>query len=87
MHTPHRGVPHVHRRRRPAHKATPDEDPHAPDLWLAAREGYSFTNEAAGESVVTPGKPAVLSPQRAADVRGELARGCRVAPPRGAGGG
>src|SRR3954465_2449667 len=39
-------------------QAKPDEDPHAPDLWLAAKEGYSFSNEAAGESVVTAGKPA-----------------------------
>ena len=37
-------------------QATPDEDPHAPDLWLAAKEGYSFSNEATGESVVTAGK-------------------------------
>jgi predicted AlkP superfamily pyrophosphatase or phosphodiesterase len=39
-------------------QARPDDDPHAPDLWLAAKEGYSFSNEAAGDSVVTASKPA-----------------------------
>lgn len=33
---------------------TPDEDPRAPDLWLAARSGYSFTDSAAGNEVVVP---------------------------------
>lgn len=35
---------------------TPEQDSHAPDLWLAAKSGYSFTNSDAGDDVVTPRK-------------------------------
>ena len=33
---------------------TPAEDPHAADLWLAARSGYSFGDTASDELVVVP---------------------------------
>jgi predicted AlkP superfamily pyrophosphatase or phosphodiesterase len=33
---------------------TPDEDPRAPDLWLAAKSGYSFSDSAAGDEVIVP---------------------------------
>jgi predicted AlkP superfamily pyrophosphatase or phosphodiesterase len=33
---------------------TPEEDPRAPDLWLAAKTGYSFTDSDAGEEVLVP---------------------------------
>lgn len=33
---------------------TPDEDPRAPDLWLAAKSGYSFSDSEAGEEVIVP---------------------------------
>jgi predicted AlkP superfamily pyrophosphatase or phosphodiesterase len=32
----------------------PSADPRAPDLWLAAKEGYSFTDSDAGDDVVVP---------------------------------
>jgi predicted AlkP superfamily pyrophosphatase or phosphodiesterase len=35
---------------------TPAEDPHAPDLWLAAKSGYSFTNSDSGDETVVPRK-------------------------------
>lgn len=35
-------------------QATPDEDPRAPDLWLSANSGYSFTDTHAGTDVVAP---------------------------------
>ncbi|MFG0295186.1 MAG: alkaline phosphatase family protein [Maioricimonas sp. JB045] len=34
--------------------ATPDEDERAPDLWLAAKSGYSFSESASGDAVVVP---------------------------------
>lgn len=34
--------------------ATPSEDPRAPDLWLSAKSGYSFTDSHAGEAPVVP---------------------------------
>ncbi len=40
-------------------QSTPEADPRAPDLWLAAESGYSFTDSDAGEEVLvareTPG--------------------------------
>jgi predicted AlkP superfamily pyrophosphatase or phosphodiesterase len=33
-------------------QATPDHDPRAPDLWLAARRDYSFGESAAGDKPV-----------------------------------
>ena len=33
---------------------TPEEDSHAPDLWLAAKSGYSFTNTETGDEIVVP---------------------------------
>jgi len=35
-------------------QATPDQDPRAPDLWLSAKSGYSFTDSHAGTDVVVP---------------------------------
>ena len=35
-------------------QATPEEDPRAPDLWLSAESGYSFTDSDAGDDVVVP---------------------------------
>ncbi|WP_298860514.1 alkaline phosphatase family protein [uncultured Gimesia sp.] len=35
---------------------TPAEDSRAPDLWLAAKTGYSFSNSDGGEDVVAPRK-------------------------------
>jgi predicted AlkP superfamily pyrophosphatase or phosphodiesterase len=35
-------------------QATPEADPRAPDLWLSAKSGYSFTNSLEGEDVVVP---------------------------------
>ena len=35
---------------------TPAEDSHAPDFWLSAKSGYSFTNSDKGDDVVTPRK-------------------------------
>lgn len=40
-------------------QATPKDDPRAPDLWLSAKSGYSFTDSEAGDELVvakeTPG--------------------------------
>jgi predicted AlkP superfamily pyrophosphatase or phosphodiesterase len=33
-------------------QSTPDQDPKAPDLWLAAKSGYSFSDDHAAESPV-----------------------------------
>lgn len=33
---------------------TREQDPHAPDLWLAAKSGYSFTNADSGTDLVAP---------------------------------
>ena len=33
-------------------QATPEKDPRAPDLWLAAKEGYSFVDGRDGEDIV-----------------------------------
>jgi hypothetical protein len=33
---------------------TPKDDPRAPDLWLSAKSGYSFTDSESGEDVVAP---------------------------------
>lgn len=33
-------------------QAAPDADPRAPDLWLSAKSGYSFTDSAEGDEVV-----------------------------------
>ena len=33
-------------------QSTPDADPRAPDLWLAAKSGYSFTDTHTGDEVV-----------------------------------
>ncbi len=33
---------------------TPQEDPRAPDLWLSAESGYSFSDSEAGEELVVP---------------------------------
>ena len=33
---------------------TPQEDPRAPDFWLSAKSGYSFTDSEAGEEVLVP---------------------------------
>lgn len=33
-------------------QATPDADPRAPDLWLSAKSGYSFTDSRDGEEIV-----------------------------------
>lgn len=33
---------------------TPEQDPHAPDLWLSAKSGYSFTDSDSGEEAVVP---------------------------------
>jgi predicted AlkP superfamily pyrophosphatase or phosphodiesterase len=33
--------------------ASPEKDPRAPDFWLAAKSGYSFSDTSAGEDVVT----------------------------------
>jgi len=33
--------------------ASPDKDPRAPDFWLAAKSGYSFSDSTAGDDVVT----------------------------------
>ncbi|MFV0444227.1 MAG: alkaline phosphatase family protein [Planctomycetaceae bacterium] len=35
-------------------QSTPDKDPRAPDLWLAAKSGYSFTDTHTGDEVVGP---------------------------------
>lgn len=35
-------------------QSTPEEDSRAPDLWLSAKSGYSFTDSEAGEEVVVP---------------------------------
>lgn len=35
---------------------TPAEDSHAPDFWLAAKSGYSFSNSQSGDDVVGPRK-------------------------------
>ena len=35
-------------------QVTPADDSRAPDLWLAAKSGYSFTTSDAGEDVVVP---------------------------------
>ena len=35
---------------------TPAEDSRAPDLWLAAKTGYSFSNSDGGDDVITPRK-------------------------------
>lgn len=35
---------------------TPAEDAHAPDFWLAAKSGYSFSNSQSGDDVVGPRK-------------------------------
>jgi predicted AlkP superfamily pyrophosphatase or phosphodiesterase len=34
-------------------QSTPDGDPKAPDLWLAAKSGYSFTDDHAGETPIS----------------------------------
>jgi hypothetical protein len=33
---------------------TREQDPHAADLWLASKEGFSFTDSAAGDNPVVP---------------------------------
>ncbi|GIW94518.1 MAG: alkaline phosphatase family protein [Pirellulaceae bacterium] len=33
---------------------TPDQDPRAPDLWLSAESGFSFSDAEAGEDVLVP---------------------------------
>ena len=33
---------------------TPDKDSRAPDLWLAAKSGYAFSNSDAGDAVIVP---------------------------------
>lgn len=33
---------------------TPSDDPHAPDLWLAAKKDYSFSDSFEGDNPVTP---------------------------------
>jgi predicted AlkP superfamily pyrophosphatase or phosphodiesterase len=38
-------------------QAAPHEDRFGADLWLAAKEGYSFSNSHAGDAVVTPNTP------------------------------
>ncbi|WP_417378438.1 alkaline phosphatase family protein [Gimesia sp.] len=35
---------------------TPAEDSHAPDFWLSAKSGYSFTNSETGDDLVVPRK-------------------------------
>lgn len=35
-------------------QSTPSADPHSPDLWLAAKEGYSFTDADTGDDIVAP---------------------------------
>ncbi len=35
-------------------QATPAEDPHAPDLWLAAKRGYSFSDSDQGDNIRLP---------------------------------
>lgn len=35
-------------------QATPDVDPRAPDLWVAGKSGYSFTDSAEGDTIVVP---------------------------------
>jgi predicted AlkP superfamily pyrophosphatase or phosphodiesterase len=32
----------------------PEKDPHAPDLWLAAKSGYSFTEAVSGDNPIAP---------------------------------
>ncbi|NUQ62483.1 MAG: alkaline phosphatase family protein [Pirellulales bacterium] len=31
---------------------TPEQDPHAPDLWLSAKKDYSFSDTAAGDEII-----------------------------------
>jgi hypothetical protein len=35
-------------------QTSPDVDPRAPDLWLAARSGYSFSDSFTGDQVIAP---------------------------------
>jgi predicted AlkP superfamily pyrophosphatase or phosphodiesterase len=35
-------------------QATPEEDPRAPDLWVSAKSGYSFSDGVTSETVVAP---------------------------------
>ncbi len=39
-------------------QATPDQDKFGADLWLSAKDGYSFSGDHKGNSVVREGKPA-----------------------------